>query len=79
MPQPGFLWAPLQQSVSVVGGGALKKDGRLVLWGLHTVCICCMFQPGPGRVGEVAGRLIWVLPVETRLSAMAAPVVADVA
>lgn len=41
MLQPGFLWAPLQQSVSVVGGGALEKDGRLALWGLHTAYAAC--------------------------------------
>lgn len=62
MLQPGFLWAPLQQSVRVVGGGALKKDGRLILWVLQRVCICCAFygtfaSAGPlDGVGDVAGR-----------------------
>lgn len=62
MLQPGFLWAPLQQSVRVVGGGALKKDGRLILWGLQRVCICCVFcgtfasAGAVHRVGDVAGR-----------------------
>lgn len=62
MLQPGFLWAPLQQSVRVVGGGALKKDGRLILWGLQRVCICCVFYGtfasagAVHRVGDVAGR-----------------------
>lgn len=62
MLQPGFLWAPLQQSVRVVGGGALEKDGRLVLWGPQRVCMCGVFSGtfasagAVHRVGDVAGR-----------------------
>lgn len=62
MPQPGFLWAPLQQSVRVVGGGALKKDGGLTLWVLRRVCtraVFCDTFASAGLVdcvGDVPGR-----------------------
>lgn len=79
MLQPGFLWAPLQQRVRLVGGGALKKDGRLILWGLwsvHMLCVLWHFCHSRGSApGGRCCRQVFsngpgcrVLPVETCLS-----------
>lgn len=84
MLQPGFLWAPLQQRVRVVGGGALKKDGRLILWGLWSVhMLCVLWHLRHSRGSAPGGRCCRqvfsngpgcrVPPVETCLSGVVAP------
>lgn len=59
---PVFSGRPSSRVSELWGGGALKKDGRLILWVLQRVCICCAFygtfaSAGPlDGVGDVAGR-----------------------